>query len=103
LKTSNGTVRASQEPPSFFATNGQSSLPQPQFRLNDLEMGGPIQPDPLGDFMAQSTSHKSSIDGQTEGAASLDGSNPSGIQQSWEMIGLGLSEPLPPQAMIDDL
>ena len=75
--------------------SGQQTGTQPGFQLNDLDMGMGEDDGMLGISGNQSGSLRHTSPGM---ASSKEQSN-----YSWEMIGLGLDEPLPPQDMVDDL
>lgn len=83
------------------ATSG--SVAQPGFQLNDIDMG--MGPDMMSGFFGATAEHSSLASKQAmPGMLQTDDAGAAfGESLSWEMIGLGLEEPLPPQDMIDDL
>lgn len=81
-------------------------MPHTDFQLNNLDMGMGIgDHDIMADFLGtgserlQPSTHHSIPNVIPEGNLSLSPEE----SFSWEMIGLGLDEPLPPQGMIDEL
>jgi len=79
------------------------SIAQPGFQLNDIDMG--MGPDMMSGFFGATAEHPSLASKQMmpDMLQTDDVGAGFGESLSWEMIGLGLEEPLPPQDMIDDL
>lgn len=79
------------------------SIAQPGFQLNDIDMG--MGSDMISAFFGATPEHSSLASKQMmpDMLPINDAGAGFGESLSWEMIGLGLEEPLPPQDMIDDL
>ena len=89
-----------------YTNAGQPSLSQPDFQLNDVDMGLSMgDPDMLAGFLGTGDAQPSRSRNQSESnlLPTVDPSLAPEETFSWEMISLGLEEPLPPQDMIDDL
>ena len=83
-----------------------SSIPQPGFQLNDLEIGMAMgDQDMMSGFLDATDNQpdRSIKSGSGNTTQSGEVNTDFGETISWEMIGLGLEEPLPPQDMIDEL
>ena len=91
---------------SSYTTTVQTSLPQPGFQLNDLDLGLTMgDQDLMNEFLEASNPHQSLPRNQSVSGGSLADDIVLTNEEpfSWEMISLGLEEPLPPQDMIDDM
>ncbi|MCJ1248379.1 hypothetical protein MMC30_005596 [Trapelia coarctata] len=81
---------------------GPGSIAQPGFQLNDIDMG--MGPDMMSGFFEATAEHSlPSKQMMPDMLQADDVSAGFGESLSWEMIGLGLEEPLPPQDLVDDL
>jgi len=83
-------------------TAAPGSIAQPGFQLNDIDMG--MGPDMMSGFFGVTADHSlASKQMMPDILPTDDVSADFGESLSWEMIGLGLEEPLPSQDMIDEL
>ena len=80
-------------------------LPQPSFQVNDIEMGLTTEEqDILRGFLNVPSNPAAAEVTVADPTATSDASNIAESPTfSWEILGLGLQEPLPPQDMIEDL
>ena len=81
-------------------------MPPPGFQLNDLDMGLSMGDHDMMSGYVETGSDRSNISASRmmpNALAPGDMSMGTNDNFSWEMIGLGLEEPLPPQDMIDDM
>ena len=81
-------------------------MPPPGFQLNDLDMGLGLGDHDMMSGYVDTSSDRSNLSVprmMSNPLAPGDMSLGTSEAFSWEMIGLGLEEPLPPQDMIDEL
>ena len=81
-------------------------MPPPGFRLNDLDMGLGMGDQNMMSGYVENGSDRSNISASRLTPNTLapgDMSLSTNDNFSWEMIGLGLEEPLPPQDMINEM
>lgn len=97
LKSKDRTTPAGPAGEVSFA--GRSQVVAPGFQLNDLDMGlGMGDSDMMSGFLEAAEQSNRTTQSKMP-SLDLKPDEPF----SWEMIGLGLEEPLPPQDMIDEL
>ena len=83
-------------------TAAPGSIAQTGFQLNDIDMG--MGPDMMSGFFEATAEHALASKQMIPDMLPTDDVGADfGESLSWEMIGLGLEEPLPPHDMIDEL